>query len=115
MSAESGNAHADVNASLEYMDNLLDPSRELLAIPYSSATAKACRSDMAKIRHHIDCLEHQRAALVDRVTALVEALKGMRDKLYSVAERHNDRSCDYDVCKEVRDCDAALRAAGVVL
>ena len=108
MSAESGKAHADVNASLEYMDNLLDPSRELLAIPYSSATVKACRSDMAKIRHHIDCLEHQRAALV-------EALKGMRDKLYSVAERHNDRSCDYDVCKEVRDCDAALRAAGVVL
>jgi hypothetical protein len=45
--------------------------------------------------------------------ALVEALKGMRNKLYSVAERHNDRSCDYDVCKEVRDCDAALKAAGV--
>jgi hypothetical protein len=49
----------------------------------------------------------------ETVAALVEALKGMRNKLYSVAERHNDRSCDYDVCKEVRDCDAALKAAGV--
>lgn len=55
------------------------------------------------------------ARLIAAAPALVEALKGMRDKLYSVAERHNDRSCDYDVCKEVRDCDAALRAAGVEL
>lgn len=44
------------------------------------------------------------------VEAVAEALKGMQRKLAEVASRHNDRTCDFDVCKEVRDTHAAIAA-----
>ncbi len=41
--------------------------------------------------------------------ALVAALDAFQEKFWQVAERHNDRSCDHDVCKEVRDYRDAVQ------
>ncbi len=38
----------------------------------------------------------------------LEAANGLHRKLYELAERYNDRSCDYDVCPEVRTYDSAI-------
>lgn len=44
----------------------------------------------------------------------VEAAKGLERKLWEVASRYNDRSCDYDVCSETRRFHAALSRIGAV-
>ena len=42
---------------------------------------------------------------------LLEACEGLIDKLYRVADEYNDRSCDYDVCEEVRAARRAIAKA----
>jgi hypothetical protein len=52
------------------------------------------------------------AALTDcGALECLEAAKGLHRKLYEVAERHNDRSCDYDVCPEIRAYESAIAKA----
>ena len=41
-----------------------------------------------------------------------EALGGLIRKLYEVAERHNDRSCDWVMCPEIRAARAILSEGG---
>lgn len=47
--------------------------------------------------------------LVERLFAAEQALNGMIVKLYEVAGKYNDRSCDFDVCPEVRAARNATR------
>lgn len=51
-----------------------------------------------------DEIRQARAAVAE----MIEAAKGLERKLWEVASRHNDRSCDYDVCSETRRFRAAL-------
>lgn len=51
------------------------------------------------------------ARLIAASPLMYEALTKLIEKFYEVAERHNDRSCDYDVCEEVRLTRAAIAAA----
>lgn len=42
----------------------------------------------------------------------VAIMQALLNKLHSVANEHGDRSCDYDVCKEVRDAFQFIQTAG---
>lgn len=55
-----------------------------------------------------DVANAYKMAAADR---LLVATKGLLEKLRNVAECHNDRSCDYDVCKAVRDAVHAIAKA----
>ena len=43
------------------------------------------------------------ARLIAAAPDLKKACEDLINKLYEVAEKYDDRSCDYDVCKEVRN------------
>jgi hypothetical protein len=45
---------------------------------------------------------------LDRLARLVAAVPAFKRKFDEVAARATDRSCDYDVCKEVRDITHAM-------
>lgn len=51
------------------------------------------------------------APLIAAAPELLAALKDIQKKFWEVAERHDDRSCDYDVCAEVRAVVAAIKKA----
>jgi hypothetical protein len=45
------------------------------------------------------------------IVELYNALQGLERKLFSLADEHGDRSCDYDVCLEVRVARRAMKRA----
>lgn len=51
------------------------------------------------------------AQLMAAAPDLLEALRGLQRKLWEIAERHGDRTCDVDVCPEVRHACAAIAKA----
>jgi hypothetical protein len=64
--------------------------------------------------HHkewFQLLSHPDANLIAAAPDLLAALQGLQKKFWEVAARHNDRSCDYDVCPEVRATVAAIKKA----
>ena len=70
--------------------------------------------DGARIAYVFGADDKEQAAnanLIEAAPLLLEALGGMINKLYAIAERHNDRSCDYDVCAEVRAARYAMTIA----
>lgn len=64
--------------------------------------------DIAETLHAIGtAVQKKDAAVVE----LVEKCEAFERKFWEIAERHDDRTCDEDVCVEVREFRAALAAA----
>lgn len=74
------NTEQTITDALARMDALLEPERDLLAIPYSSACVATCRSDMCAIREHITALRER-----------VEELELARDSDYEFDCMRHDR------------------------
>jgi hypothetical protein len=58
-----------------------------------------------------DVREEEHEANVHLIAAapdLLEACQALIKKIYNLADKYNDRSCDYDVCEEIRQARTAI-------
>lgn len=76
---------------------------------YLAASAPDSPRRIEEIAKELRALAAQPKPAEGGAVAIMQALL---NKLHSVANEHGDRSCDYDVCKEVRDAFQFIQTAG---